>query len=239
MACHQGRAGCRMTTNGLDPRATAYCGKGKHSCKRNRQVVKIAQQYTYRGALHNHRQEKLPEGVRRVTGLLSCGHPFAVVVPLAFVAVMREWMPNRELNAYHNKCGGPMWPWTERPGYCLSCGEKVIEPAKDQAGRTAVRRDRGKLPAKQGPSGPGQRDSPPAPHFLAKRPAPPLGTGVRATPKRCPVPNKTMHPPQLEPAIVSAPPRRALGVGTQRRHRDAEMDQGLVPEITGQTKREW
>jgi hypothetical protein len=85
-----------MTTNGLDPRATAYCGKGKHSCERNRQVVKIAQQYTYLGAFHNHRQEKLPEGVHRVTGLLSCGHPFAVVVPLAFVAVMREYMPEKE-----------------------------------------------------------------------------------------------------------------------------------------------
>ena len=33
--------------------------------------------------------------------------------------------------------------------------------------------------------------------------------------------------------------RRALGVGTQRRHRDAEMGQGLVAEETALTKREW
>jgi hypothetical protein len=85
-----------MTANGLDPRATAYCGTGKRACRRNRQIVKIAQQYTYLGAFHNHRREKLPEGVRRITGTLSCGHPFAVVVPLALVSMIREWMPEKE-----------------------------------------------------------------------------------------------------------------------------------------------
>ena len=78
--------------DGLDPRATVSC----HECWRTRQVVKIAQQYTYLGATLAHRQEKLPEGVRRITGALSCGHPFAVIVPLAFVAIIREYMPGKE-----------------------------------------------------------------------------------------------------------------------------------------------
>jgi hypothetical protein len=34
VACHQGRAGCRMTTNSLDRRPTAYC----RTCEQNMAV---------------------------------------------------------------------------------------------------------------------------------------------------------------------------------------------------------
>jgi hypothetical protein len=81
-----------MTLNGVDPRTTVMC----HECRRTRQVVQVAQQYTYLGATLAHPQENLPEGVRRITGALSCGHPFAVIVPLAFVAIIREYMPEKE-----------------------------------------------------------------------------------------------------------------------------------------------
>lgn len=77
-----------MRHNGVPPQATACC----HYCWRNRQVVEIAQEYIY---LYGVPQKNLPDDVRRVTGTLSCGHPFAVIVPLAFVVIMREWMPEK------------------------------------------------------------------------------------------------------------------------------------------------
>jgi hypothetical protein len=96
-----------------------------------------------------------------------------------------------------------MLPW-RADGTCRTCGDRVIARAKGQTDRTAVRRDRGRLPAKQGPSGPRPRDGPSTPDLLAERSAAPLGSGVRAAPERRTVRHEAMHPTKLEPAPLSA-----------------------------------
>lgn len=65
-------------------RATVYC----YECGHNRQVMRIAEQRTYR-----HRPYQPPvNGLRSIRGKAVCGHVFNVVSTPDNLAVMREWL---------------------------------------------------------------------------------------------------------------------------------------------------